>query len=276
MKVRNPRRYNVAGLANWGIVEGVVYEDWEEKRFELPKFDDDHVFVAGLDFGYTNDPTALFIGVLDKKLKVLYVCDELYEKNLSNKDIYDRIVEMGYAKAHITADSAEPKSIRELAGMGLHIQGAKKGKDSVLHGIQWIQDLHMVIHPRCVNFLTEISNYSWEEDKFGKKINVPIDDFNHCLSGDTLIHTIDGMKSIKEMVGSEGYLYCYDEATGNPAIGYFHDVRMTQERAETYTIELTDGSRITATSEHPILTRDGWKKVSELSENDDVIIINHD
>ena len=115
MKVRNPRRYNVAGLANWGIVEGVIYEDWEEKRFELPKFDDDHVFVAGLDFGYTNDPTALFIGVLDKKLKVLYVCDELYEKNLSNKDIYDQIVEMGYAKAHITADSAEPKSIRELA-----------------------------------------------------------------------------------------------------------------------------------------------------------------
>ena len=181
MKVRNPRRYNVAGLANWGIVEGVIYEDWEEKRFELPKFDDDHVFVAGLDFGFTNDATAFVVSVLDKKLKVLYVCDEIYKKGLSNKEIYEEICKAGYSKAHIVADSAEPKSIRELQGMGLRIQPAKKGRDSVLHGIQWIQDLHMVIHPRCVNFLTEISNYSWEEDKFGKKINRPIDDFNHAL-----------------------------------------------------------------------------------------------
>lgn len=181
MKERNPRRYQVAGLGHWGIVEGVVYEDWEEKRFELPKYDENHVFVAGLDFGYTNDPSALFIGVLDKRLKVLYVWDEMYKTNMSNKDIYDKIVEMGYAKAHITADSAEPKSIKELAGMGLHIQGAKKGRDSVNNGIQWIQDLHIVVHPRCVNFITEISNYSWAEDKFGKKINTPIDDFNHLM-----------------------------------------------------------------------------------------------
>ena len=181
MRVRNPRRYQVAGLGNWGIVEGVVYEDWEERTFEVPKYDADHIFVAGLDFGYTNDPTALFIGILDKKEKVLYVWDELYKTGLSNKEIYNKIVSMGYAKAHITADSAEPKSIRELAGMGLHIQGAKKGRDSVNHGIQWIQDLHIVVHPRCVNFLTEISNYSWAEDKFGKKINTPIDDFNHLM-----------------------------------------------------------------------------------------------
>ena len=181
MRERNPRRYQVAGLGNWGVVEGVVYEDWEEKRFEVPKFDNDHVFVAGLDFGFTNDPSALFIGVLDKKLKVLYVCDELYKTGLSNKEIYDEVVKMGYAKALITADSAEPKSIKELQGLGLKIQPAKKGRDSILHGIQWIQDLHIVVHPRCVNFLTEISNYSWEEDKFGKKINKPIDDFNHLM-----------------------------------------------------------------------------------------------
>ena len=139
------------------------------------------MFVAGLDFGFTNDPSALFIGVLDKKLKVLYVCDELYKTGLSNKEIYDEVVKMGYAKALITADSAEPKSIKELQGLGLKIQPAKKGRDSILHGIQWIQDLHIVVHPRCVNFLTEISNYSWEEDKFGKKINKPIDDFNHLM-----------------------------------------------------------------------------------------------
>ncbi len=181
MRERKPRRYQVAGLGNWGITEGVVYEDWEEKRFELPKYNENHIFVAGLDFGYTNDPSALFIGVLDKKLKVLYVWDEMYKTNLSNKDIYDEVCKLGYVKAHITADSAEPKSIKELKGLGLNIEGAKKGRDSVNNGIQWIKDLHIVVHPRCVNFLTEISNYCWAEDKFGKKINTPIDDFNHLM-----------------------------------------------------------------------------------------------
>ena len=107
--------------------------------------------------------------------------DEMYKTNLSNKDIYDEVCKLGYVKAHITADSAEPKSIKELKGLGLNIEGAKKGRDSVNNGIQWIKDLHIVVHPRCVNFLTEISNYCWAEDKFGKKINTPIDDFNHLM-----------------------------------------------------------------------------------------------
>ena len=88
---------------------------------------------------------------------------------------------MGYAKEQIKADSEEPKSIDELAGKGLRIKAAKKGKDSINNGIQFIQDLEIVIHPRCVNFITEISNYTWDVDKFGKKLNVPIDDFNHLL-----------------------------------------------------------------------------------------------
>lgn len=88
---------------------------------------------------------------------------------------------MGYGKEAITGDSAEPKSIDELRGLGLRITGAKKGKDSVNNGIQWIQEYKIIVHPRCVNFLTEISNYQWQKDKFGKKLNVPIDDFNHLM-----------------------------------------------------------------------------------------------
>lgn len=180
MKKRNPRRYQVAGLGNWGVIDGLVYENWKEEVFTLSEIRKCET-VSGLDFGYTNDPTAFFMGFLDQENKRLYVWDELYEKGLSNKRIFERITEMGYSKERITADSAEPKSIDELKGYGLRVNPAKKGKDSILNGIQWIQDLEIIIHPRCVNFLTEIGSYTWKEDKFGKKLNEPIDDANHLM-----------------------------------------------------------------------------------------------
>ena len=181
MKKNNPRRYQVAGLGNWGIVEGLVYENWKEQSYTQEDVEN-LITVCGLDFGYTNDPSAFFVGFLDKQNKKLYVWDEMYKKGLSNQKIYEEISGMGYAKESITGDSAEPKSIDELRNLGLRrIKGAKKGKDSVNNGIQWIQSLEIIIHPRCTNFLTEISNYTWDADKFGKRINVPIDDFNHLM-----------------------------------------------------------------------------------------------
>lgn len=190
MKKNNPRRYQVAGLGNWGIVDGLIYENWREEEFSLEDIRQCKS-AFGLDFGYTNDPSAFFAGFVDIQNKKLYVWDEFYEKGLSNKKIFEKISSMGYAKERITADSAEPKSIDELKTLGIHrINGAKKGKDSVANGIQWIQDLEIIIHPRCVNFLTEISNYTWDEDKFGRKLNVPIDDFNHLM--DAMRYALEG------------------------------------------------------------------------------------
>lgn len=186
MKVQNPRRYAVAGLGGWGIVDGLVYENWKEEAFDhlSPEFRAKHpnlVSAFGMDFGYTNDPSTLFCGLLDQDAKQLFVFDEMYQTGMSNRAIADKVAEMGYTKEHITADSAEPKSIAELKTLGLRVKAAQKGKDSVQNGIQWIQDLEIIIHPRCVNFLTEISNYTWDKDKFGTKLNVPIDDFNHLM-----------------------------------------------------------------------------------------------
>ena len=180
MKEKNPRRYQVAGLGNWGIVDGLVYENWKEEKFTL-----DQVIncdsVNGIDFGYTNDPAAVFIGFIDTEHKKLYVWDEIYKKGLSNKKLYEEIENAHYQKKSFTADCAEPKSIDELRGYGLRVEKSQKGKDSITHGIQYIQDFEIIIHPRCVNFITEIGNYTWDEDRLGNKINRPIDGFNHLM-----------------------------------------------------------------------------------------------
>lgn len=181
MKERNPRRYQVAGLGDWGVTEGLVYENFRDENFTL---DDVRNLpsVFGLDFGYTNDPTAFFVGYLDLKNHRLYVWDEFYQYGMSNQAIYQKIADMGYQKERITADSAEPKSIDELKSLGLRrIRASVKGADSIRTGIQWIQDLEIIIHPRCVNFITEIGCYTWDTDRFGNRINEPIDDFNHLM-----------------------------------------------------------------------------------------------
>jgi phage terminase large subunit len=198
MMKNNPRRYAVAGLGGWGIVDGLIYENWREEAFSLDGIKNcESAF--GLDFGYTNDPSAFFCGFIDVQNKKLYVWDEIYQKGMSNKKIYDAITEAGYNKERITGDSAEPKSIDELKGYGLRIKSAVKGPDSIKNGIQWIQDLEIIIHPRCVNFLTEISNYTWEKDKFGTKLNVPIDDFNHLM---------DAMRyALEKFIKNKGWLY---------------------------------------------------------------------
>ena len=183
MKQNNPRRFRVAGLGDWGVIEGLIYENWKEQWFTLDDLPKDAQSGFGLDFGYTNDPSALFCGFVSLSGRQLYVWDEMYKKGLSNKAINDEVARMGYKKEQITGDSAEPKSIDELKGYGMRIRGAGKGKKgfSKIEGIQWIQDLEIIIHPRCVNFLTEISQYQWKTDKFGKKLNEPEDGEDHLM-----------------------------------------------------------------------------------------------
>lgn len=181
MKQKNPRRYKVAGLGDWGVTEGLVYERVNyETAFTLDEVRHLPAYF-GLDFGYTNDPTAFIVCFLDKKNQRLYIWDEFYERGMSNRAICQKVTDMGYGKEHITADSAAPKDIDELRGYGLCIKGSRKGKDSIVNGVQWIQNLEIFVHPRCVNCITEITNYTWDKDRFGKPINHPIDDFNHLM-----------------------------------------------------------------------------------------------
>lgn len=195
MRVRNPRRYAIEGLGEWGIAEGLVYEDFVEKEFDYQEISKRKsvTSIFGLDFGYTNDPTAFICALVDQEAKELYIFDEHYEKAMTNSEIAAMIKYKGYAKEVIIADSSEPKSIEEIKRAGvMRIKGAAKGKDSILNGIQLIQDYKIIVHPKCENTILELSNYVWDT-KDGVMINKPIDDYNHLL--DSLRY---GMERIKK------------------------------------------------------------------------------
>lgn len=191
MKRDNPRRYSIEGLGEWGIAEGLVYENWQEMEFDAermkravdehdnPRFRQMH----GLDFGYTNDPTAFIALLADEKKKHIYIYDEVYRTHMKNQDIYDTLKYKGFDNARICADSEDPKSIDELKDLGLNrIYGAKKGKGSVKAGIQKLQDYKIFVHPRCVNTIVELSNYIWAADKdTGKPTTDPADEYNHLM-----------------------------------------------------------------------------------------------
>ena len=194
MKINNPRRYNIEGLGNWGIAEGLVYENFIEQEFDYMEISKraGTKAVFGLDFGYTNDPTAFIAAIVDQENKELYIFDEHYQKAMTNEDIANMIKYKGYSKEQIIADSAEPKSIDDIRSKGIYrIKAAAKGKDSILNGIQNIQDYKIIIHPKCENFLIEINNYVWS-NKNGVVINKPIDDFNHLQ--DALRYAMEGIK----------------------------------------------------------------------------------
>lgn len=194
MKIRNPRRYRIEGEGEWGISEGLIYENFIEQEFdyrEISKRKSARA-VFGLDWGYSNDPTAFIAAIVDQDTKEIFIFDEHYQKAMVNSEIASMIKYKGYTKEQIIGDSSEPKSIEELKRAGiLRIKGAAKGKDSILNGIQFIQDFKLIVHPKCENTIIELSNYCWDT-KDGIAINKPIDAYNHLM--DALRYSMEQIK----------------------------------------------------------------------------------
>lgn len=194
MKINNPRRYNIEGLGNWGIAEGLIYNNFEELDFDIEEIKKRKNIKSafGLDFGYTNDPTAFIASLIDLDNMEIFIFDEHYQKAMSNKDIANMIKYKGYSKERIVGDSSEPKSIDDIKRQGIYrLKGARKGKDSILNGIQYIQDFKIYVHPKCENTLIELSNYVWDT-KEGNVINRPIDDYNHLM--DALRYSLEDIR----------------------------------------------------------------------------------
>ena len=183
MKANNPRRYQIEGLGMWGVAQGLIYEKVEYKDFDVDGIRAMPGIIAafGLDFGFT-DPTAFICMLVDNKNKIIYVFDEWYKTGATNAQIAEQIKAMGFAGQRIICDSAEPKSIAELQQHGIrNAEASRKGADSVLHGIQQLQNYTFIVHTSCKEFYREICNYCWAKDKFDKPIDKPEHEFSHGM-----------------------------------------------------------------------------------------------
>lgn len=183
MKEDNPRKYEVAGLGNWGIADGLVYENW---RVGIPNITKDEAWkwknFFGLDYGYSNDPTAFIAFKVNPIDRLVYIYDELYSTGMLNCDIAAEIKRKGYAKERIRADSAEPKSNDDLKRLGIaRIAPSVKGRDSILNGIDTISDYSIYVDPRCKNAAAELSAYVYDDKHMFNGHKMPIDTNNHLM-----------------------------------------------------------------------------------------------
>jgi phage terminase large subunit len=182
-------RYDVYTLGKWGVLGYVIFTNWKVEdlsgmtaQFTNPR--------NGLDFGFSSDPAAMWIAHYDAKHKRIYVYGELYERGLTN-DVLAGEIKKRIGDGYIVCDSAEPKSIVELRQHGVSATEAKKGKDSVLFGIQWLQQQEIVIDKRCVNTRNEISTYHWQEDAGGNAVRKPTEKNNHLIDAGRYAHECD-------------------------------------------------------------------------------------
>lgn len=182
MKENNPRRYRIEGDGEWGIAEGLIYTNVICKEFDVDKVRQMNGIKSafGLDFGFT-DPNAFVCTMVDNINTKIYIFDEWYQNGVTNRVIADQIKKMGYGGQRVICDCADPKSIVELQDEGIKSEPSRKGKDSVNHGIQLIQNYQIIVHPQCREFKKEIDNYCWAKDKDGRLTDKPDHEFSHGM-----------------------------------------------------------------------------------------------
>lgn len=179
---RNPQKARIYCDGEWGVdAEGLVLQNWTVEEFDHAQIQGQ--LMVGLDFGFVNDISAIVGSVMDEQNKRIYVFKEYGATNKTNAELVDVITSLGFNKSVIIADCAEPKSIEEIKRAGIQkIRPCKKGQDSIMHGIQKLQNYQIIVHPSCTGIITELENYTWQKDKHSDVyINKPIDDWNHYI-----------------------------------------------------------------------------------------------
>lgn len=187
----NPKRARIVCDGDWGVSEGLVFDNYKVVDFDVAsKVKEINETTHGMDYGFTHDPTTLISSAVDLEKKELWLYQEHYERAMTTDDIYKMLQGKNMLGASITGDSAEPRLISELRSKGAkRLHGSRKGRDSVLHGIQFLQGFKIYIHPSLTNAIEEFNTYTWKQNKEGKWLNEPIDENNHII--DALRYSVE-------------------------------------------------------------------------------------
>lgn len=179
----NPKRARIVCDGDWGVSEGLIFDNFHVIDFDINfKVKELQETTHGQDYGFTNDATTLISSAVDLNNKELWLYQEHYEHAMTTDDIYKMLDNKEMLGASITGDSAEPRLITELRFKGAkRLHPSRKGKDSVLHGIQFLQGFKIYIHPSLKHTIEEFNTYTWKQNKEGKWLNEPIDENNHLI-----------------------------------------------------------------------------------------------
>jgi phage terminase large subunit len=187
--------WKVYGLGQIGSLDGVIFNNWTTIN-QIPE--DARLIGLGLDFGYSNDPTAVVEVYKYNDQRIIN--ETLYQKGLSNSQIAKYLPK----NIPIYCDSAEPKSIAELKLYGLKAYPVTKGADSVNYGIQLMQENNYLITSHSTNLINELRKYAWDKDKrTGETLNKPIDDFNHAIDA-FRYHEMEALKNPNKGISKFG------------------------------------------------------------------------
>lgn len=199
MKQVNPTRWKIEALGDFVSLDKLVFQNWRVEEFDHSQIKGD--LLCGLDYGFINDISAFTASILDEANGRIYVFREWGDTGKTNQELAAIITSLGFAKSVIVADSSEQKSIEEMKRLGImRIKPSVKGPDSVVHGIQKLQNYEIIVHPNCSGLITEFENYSWSKNKDGEYVNKPIDAWNHYI--DSLrysLQAVDNSKKLKTM-----------------------------------------------------------------------------
>jgi phage terminase large subunit len=179
MKEVDPEYYKIYTLGEWAKLTGKIFTRWD--IIDDDAFPDDLKTGYGLDFGFSNDPTALIKIAYDLNERKIYVDQLIYKRELLNSQIIEYIKENCNKTHPVVADSAEPKSIKELQTKGIRCIPALKGKDSIKHGIQNLKQFEILVTASSIDTIQELQRYKWKLDSVGDPLNEPIDKFNHSI-----------------------------------------------------------------------------------------------
>lgn len=183
METRNPAKYRVYGLGEWGIdAEGLVITNWKKEEFDymaLAALGYEHR--AGMDLGWV-DKTAIIDTLYDRENRTIYVFNEFYKSGCQLTEIASAVGDMKLNKTKIYVDAAEPRSIQYFKSEGINAVPCAKGKDSVKAGYMFLQDCLIIVHPSCQNFITELENFSYIKSKItGEYTDDTTHEWSHAI-----------------------------------------------------------------------------------------------